>query len=207
MTWKARLLLFAFLAGGIILLIRCAHAFLAVNQPIPTSVLVVEGWVPEYALTNFIARAHYRMIYTTGGPTIEDRYSRSDSDTYASVGRGRLLRAGVPEHCVRMVPCWISERDRTYGSAVALRQWCSTNQVSLDSFNVVTLGSHARRSQLLHQIAFGSGVRIGIVSLQNEDYDPHHWWRYSEGVKEVISEGAAYLYVKFFFSPNGNDRR
>ena len=38
---------------------------------------------------------------------------------------------------------------------------------------------------------------LGVIAVPDPDYDARHWWRYSEGVKDVISEGAAYLYAKF----------
>ena len=130
-----------------------------------------------------------------------DRKSRNESDTYASVAKSRLVRAGVPAEKLHVVPSWIVKRDRTYGSALALKEWCRTNNVHLTAINVVTLGPHARRSRLLHEKALGKEVKIGIIPLTNEEYDPDHWWRYSEGVKEVLSESAAYLYARFFFSP------
>ena len=71
----------------------------------------------------------------------------------------------------------------------------------LRSFNVLTLGVHARRSRLLFRKAFGSDLPIGVIAVQNREYDPVRWWSSSEGAKEVISEGVAYLYARFFFSP------
>jgi hypothetical protein len=47
----------------------------------------------------------------------------------------------------------------------------------------------------------GDKFEVGIISVPNTEYDAAHWWRYSEGVKEIISEGAAYLYVRLFFWP------
>lgn len=29
-------------------------------------------------------------------------------------------------------------------------------------------------------------VTVGIISVPNSDYDPKHWWRYSEGVREIF---------------------
>lgn len=203
LTWRARLLLLLLMVGGAVLAVRTMHDFLAVNAPVPTSVLVIEGWVPRYAVTNFVAKVanDYTDIYTTGGVTLADRKSRNDADTYASVTKTRLMRAGVPAAKLHVVPSWIVKRDRTYSSALALREWCRTNNVQLTAVNVVTLGPHARRSRLLHEKALGKGVKIGIIPLTNEEYDPEHWWRYSEGVKETLSETAAYLYARFWFSP------
>jgi hypothetical protein len=69
------------------------------------------------------------------------------------------------------------------------------------NFNVLTEDVHARRTRLLFQEAFGRDVKVGIIALPDPDYDPKRWWRYSEGVREVLGEGIAYLYAKFLFYP------
>lgn len=203
LTWRAWLVFLSLFLGGGFLVTRASHDFLAVNAPVDTSALVVEGWVPRYAVTNYVARYHsnYTAIYTTGGATLADYTSRDVSDTFASVVRTRLVRAGIPPAKIHVVPCWLVKRDRTYASAVALREWCKTNNVQLTAFNVATLGPHARRSRLLHEKAFGPDVKVGVIPLPNVQYDADHWWRYSEGVKETLSETAAYLYARFLFSP------
>ena len=200
LTWRAWLLLTLSLAGTGFLFTRGAHAFLAVHQPNDSGVLVIEGWVPRYALTGYVARcSNYAMIYTIGGPTRTDRHSNDESDTYASVAQARLVKAGVPVGKVRAVPCRIAQRDRTYASAAALRDWCVSNHVEMARFNVITIGPHARRSRLMFQRAFKKPVQVGIIALTNEDYDADHWWRYSEGVRETLGEVVAYLYARIFF--------
>jgi hypothetical protein len=42
---------------------------------------------------------------------------------------------------------------------------------------------------------------VGIIAVANPDYNPTQWWRYSDGVREVIGESIAYIYAKFFFYP------
>jgi hypothetical protein len=49
---------------------------------------------------------------------------------------------------------------------------------------------------------FGDKVRVGVISIPNLDYDQRHWWRYSQGVKDVLTEGVAYMYAKFLFWPS-----
>jgi hypothetical protein len=200
LTWRGRLLLLLLLVGGVFGGLLGVHPFLATDSQIKSGILVVEGWIPEYAITNFIAQnPHYERIYTTGGPTLTDRHSKDDSDTYASVCLQRLLLAGVPRHKLQMVPCWVSRRDRTYACAVALREWCRTNNVTLHSFDIVTMDVHARRSRLLSEKVFPD-AKVGVIPLINEEYEPDRWWKYSEGVKEVLAESAAYLYARFLFS-------
>jgi len=70
------------------------------------------------------------------------------------------------------------------------------------SINVLTEDAHARRTRLLYQKAFGKNVAVGVIAISNPDYDPKDWWRYSEGVREVIGESIAYIYAQFFFYPS-----
>jgi len=37
--------------------------------------------------------------------------------------------------------------------------------------------------------------------VPDPDYDPKRWWRYSEGVREVLGESIAWFYAAFFFHP------
>jgi uncharacterized SAM-binding protein YcdF (DUF218 family) len=180
------------------------HPFLAVNKKVTTDILVVEGWVNQYAIDAAVAEftnGSYHRVFTTGGPVHGSGPYSNDYNTSASVGAGRLRNAGVPAAVVVKVPSRVRDRDRTYSAALALRDWLAEHQVETTAINLVTEDVHARRSRLLFQKALGKRVRVGIIAVANPDYDAKHWWRYSEGVKEIISEGAAYIYARFFFYP------
>jgi uncharacterized SAM-binding protein YcdF (DUF218 family) len=166
---------------------------------------VAEGWICETALHDAVREFRsggYQTVYTVGGPTGTDFFSGSDSDTYASVAAQRLVSLGIPRDRVQMVPSHLAIKDRTYASALALREWCRDNKKEVVGFNVVTEAVHARRSRLIFEKAFGDGVAIGIIAGSDPEYDADHWWRSSEGLKEVISEAAAYLYTRFLFRPD-----
>ena len=98
-----------------------------------------------------------------------------------------------------MVPSHVNGRERTYSSAIALRDWFREHNTPVDNINVLTEGAHAPRTRLLYQKAFGRNVTVGIIAVSNPDYDPKQWWRYSDGVREVTGESIAYIYAKFFF--------
>ena len=110
----------------------------------------------------------------------------------------------MPGDSIQMVPSHVIGRDRTYSSAVALRNWLRDHNTSLNSMNVLTQDAHARRTRLLYEKAFGKNVTIGIISAPDPDYDARHWWRYSDGVREVIGESIAYIYARFFFYPSAS---
>jgi uncharacterized SAM-binding protein YcdF (DUF218 family) len=178
--------------------------FLAQTKRMDTKVLVVEGWIRQFGLqaaVREIQSGGYQKVYTTGGPIAGSDGATNDFNTSASIGAEWLVKAGVPADLVQMVPSHVSGRDRTYSSAIALKEWFRTNNLTVASVNVLTEDVHARRTRLLFQEAFGKTAEIGIISVQNPDYDPNHWWRYSEGVREVLGESIAYMYAEFLFRP------
>jgi uncharacterized SAM-binding protein YcdF (DUF218 family) len=186
------------------------HPFLAETHRVDSKSLVVEGWIHEYAIQSAAKEFkgdHYERVFTTGGPVEGSGSYTSDAYTLASVGAGRLRKFGVPVESLQMVPSRVMDRDRTYGSAVALRNWLNGHNVTLHSINVLTEGAHARRTRLLFQKAFGDDVKVGVISVSSPDYDATHWWRYSEGVREIIGESIAYIYARFFFHPTELERR
>jgi uncharacterized SAM-binding protein YcdF (DUF218 family) len=178
--------------------------FLAKTQRVNAGTLIVEGWIHEYAIRAAVDEfkgGAYQRIFTTGGPVVGTGDYTNDFNTSASVGADLLKKDGVPDRFIQMVPSHVMGRDRTYGSAVALRDWLREHGADVRGINVLTEDAHARRSQLLFQEAFGPDVAVGVISVPDPDYDAKHWWRYSEGAREVLGEGIAYLYVKIFFHP------
>jgi uncharacterized SAM-binding protein YcdF (DUF218 family) len=184
------------------------YPFLATTQRVDTNVLVVEGWIQKYAFRSAVEEFNagsYQRVFTTGGPVVGNGGYINDYYTSASVGEEALKKLGLPSESLQMIPSRVMDRDRTYSSAVALRNWFRDHNMPVRSFNILTQDVHARRTRLLYQKAFGKGVAIGIIAVPSPDYDSTHWWRYSEGVQEVVTEGGAYIYAKFFFAPSQND--
>jgi hypothetical protein len=186
-------------------LILNIHPFLALTHRVPCKVLVVEGWIHiegvDAAVREF-KNGHYEQVFTTGGPVEGIGPFSSPYDTEAWQSARLLREAGIPAASLQSVPSLFVGRDRTYNSAMALRDWFREHHTPVTSFNVLTENCHARRTHLLFQEAFGSSAEIGIISVPNPDYDGQHWWRYSEGVRTVIDESIAYLYAKFLFWPD-----
>jgi len=186
-------------------LITCIYAFLAENHRIDANVLVVEGWIHEYAIRAAVKEFRtgaYEAVVATGGPVEGSGGYTNDFNTSANVGADLLKKDGLPASMLFVVPSRVMDRDRTYGSAVALKNWVDQHQVNVTGLNIITQNVHARRTRLLFQRALGNRVRIGVIAVQNPDYDPARWWHYSQGMKDVVSEGGAYLYAKLFFFPD-----
>jgi uncharacterized SAM-binding protein YcdF (DUF218 family) len=202
LSWRGWLIVALFACSTAGLFLVDVQPFLAVTNRVNTKVLVVEGWIHDYALRSAVTEfrdGSYQRVFTTGGPLEGSGGYINDYHTNASVGADLLKTYGIPETSLQMVPSRVMDRDRTYGSAVALRNWFREHDVHVRSLNVLTENVHARRSQLLFSKALSPEILVGIIAVPNPDYDARRWWRYSEGVKDVGSEAIAYVYARLFF--------
>jgi hypothetical protein len=184
-------------------LAKTIHPFLATTERTTPEVLVIEGWIPDYALLNGwkeFQSGHYSILLTVGGP-FRNGVDLDPDDDYADLAAYKLRKyvgKGIP---VQAVKCPAEKRDRTFTCAVTIKAWLEQHHPGTRAVTIVTLGPHARRSRLLYEKALGPDINVGVIALENQEYDSHYWWRYSEGVKEIVSEGAAYIYVRLFFRP------
>ena len=76
-----------------------------------------------------------------------------------------LKKSGLQKERLQMVPSRVIDRDRTYGSAVALRNWFRDHNMVVSGINVVTEDVHAHRTRLLFQKALGKDVQVQITLL------------------------------------------
>jgi len=205
LSWRGRLIVVLLGFSTAVLLILNAEPFLAETRRVNSDTLVVEGWIHEYAIREAVDEFNtgsYERVLSTGGPVVGNGGYVNDYQTSASVGADELKKRGVPSEMVQMVPSRVMNRDRTYASAVALREWFREHDMTVNSLNVLTEDTHARRTHLLFEKALGKNFTVGIIAVPNPDYDARRWWKYSEGVKDVVSEGIAYLYARLLFFPS-----
>jgi uncharacterized SAM-binding protein YcdF (DUF218 family) len=203
LSGRGKIILAIALVGTGLIAFCKAQSFLSVTEPTHGKVLVVEGWIPAYALRQAIVEFRnggYREVVTSGCLTHEDSGERVGS-TYADWGAQRLQRYGLSAELITPIPCYVEHRDRTYSSALTVRQWLEHNRPDTIAIDVLTLDAHARRSRLLFQKALGDRFNVGIIAVPDSEYDPKHWWRSSEGVREILGESIAYIYARFFFWP------
>jgi len=204
-TWRGWLGLCAGLIGLTVLVVRGVYPFLAVTDPLPSGVLVIEGWADDDAMKAVIRefkQHHYEKLYVTGGP-IDRGAPLFEYKTYAEGGAAILVRLGLSTNEVQAVPAPRVRQDRTYTSALALKRWWQEHGLAPTQVHLISAGPHARRSRLLFRKALGRGVAVGVTAMPIWDYDPEHWWRSSAGVRSVSDEALAYLYARFLFREKG----
>ena len=204
LSFRGCLAVFALTALAGLLFLLAIHPFLAVTAKVKSDVLVVEGWLDasgfRQAVVEYQANA-YTRVFATGGPSKGTGPFTTEFSTVAHAAYTCLLANGIPNHVLTKVPCRIRDWNRTYSAGFALREWLDLHSLHPDSLNVFTQSVHARRTRLLFQKALGPAIKVGVISATTEEYPANRWWKSSEGIKEVISETAAYLYARFLFWP------
>lgn len=179
------------------------NGFLTVTARAGTDALVLEGWMPDYALAAALGEftnGHYSLLITAGGPLPKGEYL-SEYKSHAEFAAATLLKMGLDPHYLVSVPAPRASRNRTYVSALAVRKWLDSTHPGIRAVNVFSCGAHSRRSWLLFRQALGDDVKVGIVAGPDEEYDPRRWWVTSAGVRDVLGETIAYMYLKLFFHP------
>ncbi|HZQ47449.1 MAG TPA: ElyC/SanA/YdcF family protein [Verrucomicrobiae bacterium] len=204
LSLTARIIVLICLIGAVWGGIRFIHPFLATTNRTNGGVLVVEAWIPRYGLEQAVAvykAGGYRKMVASGCSRLDDLSGRTTLSP-AEAAAVELGRYGMGAGSVAAIPCRAEKKDRTYNTALAVKEWLGQSGMTVTSIDVLTLGPHARRSRLLFQKAFGSQVKVGVIAIEDRSYDPAHWWQSSEGVREVIGEGIAYLYARILFHPS-----
>lgn len=205
-TLRGWIVLFVLIVSITCVLGRELCSFLSVHDSVPGGVLVVEGWVSPYAVREALEEFHrhsYVGIYVTGEP-LEEGNPYIGFATYADFTAAKLEKAGAPPDKIHAVPAPFVGKDRTYTTALVLKNRLEADGVSTARVNLISVGPHARRSRLLYQMAFGPNSQIGTIAVTDPEFDPDHWWTSSSGVRSVISEAIAYCYARFLFRPPAN---
>ena len=181
-----------------------AYPFLAPNEPVPGArLLVVEGWLAAGEFDQAVAayrKGRYDRVVTTGGPI--DRFPELlGASNYADFAARYLTSHGLSAIEVIPVPAAASAQDRSFQSAAALRDWASKQGWGVVSLDVVSSGTHARRSRAVYRMAFGPTIDIGILAARPAEYDPERWWQTSAGAKAVLGESIGLIWTKCCFHP------
>jgi hypothetical protein len=199
-VWGWAAVVLAALVAGLVS-VPSINGFLTYDNPVRGQALVVEGWIPDYAIPGAITefdRNGYKVMIAVGEP-IQLGAHLSEFKNYARLTQARLAGLGFDQKRLVVLETGDIRRDRTYASAEAVKRWIDLNHVNIQGMNVYTLGAHARRSRLLFQKAFGNGIAIGVIAVPDQSYDPGNWWKSSNGVRTVLDELIAYFYAVVFF--------
>lgn len=191
----------------ILLFLRNIHSILAPYDTVGAKVLVVEGSVNDNVLEEAIRifnQDNYQLLVTTGTPLDYGSYLSEYKNTAQVTGQS-LLRLGLDSAHLVMLASDAVMHDRTYNSAIRLKQYLAEFHRDIKAINLVSQGVHGARSRFLFRAALGNSIDVGIISVPSTYYSGQNWWRSSKGFREVMNETFGYFYVILFFRPYENE--
>jgi len=200
LSWKGRLIGILISICLFIFSLKTIYPFLAPTNRLDSKILVVEGWLLDEDMKESVEEFktyNYDHIYVTGGP-IQAGAFLSEYKSYAQLGTETLKKIGINPKQVTAVPGPETIKDRTFTSALALKKYFENERISSKSLNLFSHGPHAKRSQLLFELAFENKVKIGIIASKSPFFNSEKWWTSSAGVRTLVDELIAYPYAVFF---------
>lgn len=202
------LMLLALTALVLVVLGRAAYPLLALTEPARgdgsgARTLVVEGWLDPPEIEQAVAvfrRGRYERVLTTGGP-IEPWFDPGGWKTFAARGAHYLTAYGLTGVPIIQAPAPETVQDRTYVTALMVREWARTSGTTLGAIDVVSAGAHARRSRLAYRMALGDAVEVGVFAMVPKHFDAQHWWTSSVGAKSMLDEVLSLTWTQCCFWP------
>lgn len=179
------------------------YHFLAVNKPVDSKTLVLEGSAPTYVVKDalkYYNEKGYNRLIVTGIPIINYEFIAPYRSTALATVPALRYYGFDDTAYVAAIPTNILV-DRTYHTAVVTRMLFDENNWP-HNFDIYSVGVHARRSRMMFKKAFGSDYEIGIIAHRDRTFAPNHWWKSSKGFRNVSNEFVATLYVMMFFHPD-----
>lgn len=193
----------AILAVCGLIMINNIYSFLSPTKRKKTSVLVLEGYVSDYVLreaVNEFRDGNYNLVITTGTP-LERGLMLAEYSNTADLAASTLTKMGLNSGYLVVVKTDEMQNDRTFNAALDLKEYLEKYHPEVKAVNLMTLGVHGLRSQLMYQEALGDSIKVGIISAPNLFYGNHDWWKTSKGFREVMNEVFAYLFTRLLFKP------
>jgi len=185
------------------LLMPSIYKFLFLNKPVTTNTMVLEGWVPTYALQDalkYYAENNYENLIVTGIPITQYEYA-SDFNYTSQATILALKHFGFTDTIYEAANPTNIYKDRTYTTAIITKEIFEKHPEWDKSFNVYSMGVHSNRSLVLFKKAFPDDYEIGMVAHSDRAFIGEEWWKSSIGFRNISNELLALTYAKLFFYP------
>ena len=115
----------------------------------------------------------------------------------ADIARRRLTLMGIDSTRIISVPGEKVFINRTLTSAIAVRDWLKTSEIKAEGINILSSGTHSRRTWMTFSKILGDSCQIGIISIP--DYKNNHSTK--RRLFKTIRETAAIVYYWLILIP------
>jgi hypothetical protein len=104
---------------------------------------------------------------------------------------------GIPSSRIISIPCTRVKINRTLTSALAFSDWLQTTNIDIKGINIISMGTHARRTWMTYNKILNEKYAIGIISLPESGNNQSRKRR----LLKTLRETAALIYYWFILIP------
>jgi hypothetical protein len=84
---------------------------------------------------------------------------------------------------------------RTYSSALYFKEWYRRSSFKGSPVNIISVGHHTRRTWMTYKKLLGRDVDVGVILIDNAEYNKYNWWKSVKGIINTLDETASYIYT------------
>lgn len=137
---------------------------------------------------------HATMFLDRGNPFGE--YRRNVTATsYAEQAGNYFTDRGIEPGKVIPVSNNYLNKMRTYGNALALKEWMQDFAHETPGVNIVSMNYHSRRTWLIYKKLIGHEINTGIISVPSSRIDRSRRARYTSMFKESVAMIYYYVFI------------
>ena len=204
-TWIGWMGLLALGCLVLFLFLFTIHPFLAPTKPVDADILIADNCLVDYGLKKLsdeFRSKNYSLILSAGGLLELGGPLAAEYKTSAELSAAILKKFGIREKAIVAIIPKPVKRNRTFATALAVRNWLAQNNIQPKGINLISIGPYSRNSWMLYKKAIGEDIPVGIITYEyGGDQDHKRWWKTSSGVRTVLGATIAYLYTKLVFDP------
>ena len=153
-------------------------------------------FVKEIIIDKKIEVPYYNNSVYEISKTDEKQKIVNNFTSYAQLARSRLISLGIDSTLITAIPGERVKINRTLTSAVAFRNWLRKSAIAINGINIVTTGTHARRTWMTYNKILHANYKIGVISLPDYKEDSR---RYK--VFKTLRETVALIYYWIILIP------
>jgi hypothetical protein len=144
--------------------------------------LFVKEIVIDHKLTiPYLNNSEYDMSHLDGKRRIVNNFN-----SVAELASNRLLSMGIDSAKVIAVPGEKVIINRTLTSALAFRDWIKATDIKIKGINIISLGTHTRRTWMIYNKILDEKYSIGIISLPDYSYNHSRIYRFFKTIRETL---------------------
>jgi hypothetical protein len=154
-------------------------------------------FVKDIVIDNTITIPYLRNSEYDMGRLDGQRRLVNNFNSVAERARNWLLSKGIDSSLVIAVPGEKVSINRTLTSALAFRDWLRKTNINVKGINIVSSGTHARRTWMTYNRILDEKYKIGIISIP----DYRNGYSRVGRVLKTLRETAGIIYYWFILMP------